>query len=69
MYIYRSKERLQQWRAEAKLDHLKPTIDLPHTIETAPYATEHNNIHTQNQVKLLHMLIYVHVCSSHVCIY
>ncbi|CAI8017402.1 hypothetical protein GBAR_LOCUS10568 [Geodia barretti] len=36
----RSKERLEQWREEARLDHLKPLSGGSTASDTAPYATD-----------------------------
>lgn len=59
MGVYRSKERLEQWRADAREAHLRPAVkeqpDLPLEVtDTTPFATERQQSskpHLQNEEK------------------
>ena len=73
--LHRSKERLEQWQAEAREGHLRPSPGLPQTADTAPFATErqHLTAHPQKPAEVLlycftymymyHYAQYVHVSS------
>ena len=43
--VCRSREGLEQWRAEARLDHLKPpAVESPAATDSAPYATDRSTL-------------------------
>lgn len=59
----RSKESLEQWREEARLDHLKPpSVELggPTASDTAPYATD------RQHSPMPEVCIYIFTCSPHI---